>query len=369
MGRELKTDLDATVRGNFGVELMFGEIIGGEHDNNSLLKGILTRWANTYMLQMPIKYYPHLDELFSGWPKKLRPYVLAGPEVMLASLGQHGPAVGPQRTTTKTGFMAGGLMGGGIKVQSWLVDLPNFASFFVTPGAEWRYNVNGNGREFNQIMASISISFPPGGVAPWRASLSPARGKELFSPRWNFGLRTGWAESPWPRRPGGVFIGGYLSREISTALDSTIGGNLGEELMFATLAGGQRTLAGQPPIKFRLGNTYMLQAVVQYYPHLDQAFPRWPRNLRPYLLAGPEAMLGSLLRHGRSVGPPTTTTDTAFMAGGAVGAGLKTRPFWSDSPSYPTLLQRLMLGSEWRFNQNGNGISFNQITGVIAFAF
>jgi hypothetical protein len=221
------------------------------------------------------------------------------------------------------------------------------------------------GGEASGTQAPAPANVPPPVAVPAVRPTPVAGADEL--PPWQFGVRPGWAGSPWRGGTGGFFYGAYADRQLSNSL---LGGNLDMEFMFGSVfganaaesntGGGRGSGAGRGEVPWQ--NSYLFQPTFQYYPHFRSLLDWWPTSLWPYLLAGPEAVLGRLGQPGRGI-----ATDAE--AGGVFGAGLKMFPFWAGEGESNGFLQRLAWGAEWRFNQGTNGQSFNQYMATLSFGF
>jgi len=188
------------------------------------------------------------------------------------------------------------------------------------------------------------------------------------------GFRTGWAESPYDM-PGGFFYSAYLNHRLLTTEDGIPGGFISGELMAGVVLGNHATtaanLTGYPYSSWL--DTVEIQPTVQY--HLDPATLghtelAW---FKPYVLAGP-GMWITLLSTPAVVkasipGERYRHYTADFQGGGEFGLGTEISLAALKVPGIQRILDKSMIGAEWRYNQLGNGEGFQQYTGSISFGW
>jgi uncharacterized protein YukE len=194
------------------------------------------------------------------------------------------------------------------------------------------------------------------------------------------GFRTGWAESPY-KMPGGFFYGAYLNHLLLTHDDGIPGGFVSGELMAGVVMGNHANttanLASQLVPALGSQSTWLdtveIEPTVQY--HLDPGSLGYEKFswIKPYVLAGP-AMYISLMStpvvaKGKIAGDNYRHYDADFQGGGVFGLGTELSLSQIKAPAIQGILDKSIVGAEWRYNQFGNGEGFNQYSGSIGFGW
>ena len=191
------------------------------------------------------------------------------------------------------------------------------------------------------------------------------------------GFRTGWAESPYDM-PGGFFYGAYLNHRLLTAEDGIPGGFVSGELMAGVVLGNHATTGANlygaltKTAESSWLDTIEIQPTVQY--HLDpttfgHAELAW---FKPYVLAGPGMwidLLSTPVTTGKMPGERYRHYDADFQGGGVFGLGTELSLSMLNVPAIQRILEKSMVGAEWRYNQLGNGEAFQQYTGSVSFGW
>jgi hypothetical protein len=191
------------------------------------------------------------------------------------------------------------------------------------------------------------------------------------------GFRIGWSESPYDM-PGGVFYGAYLNHRLLSSEDGIPGGFISGELMAGWTQGNHANTSGNL-LSILTGkaasawlDTVEIQPTVQY--HLNPALLGAPSlaSLKPYVLAGPGMWInlmstpivvkngpGSRYRH----------YDADVQGGAVFGLGTELSLGMLNIEPIQRILDKTLVGAEWRYNQYGNGEAFQQYTGSLAFGW
>jgi hypothetical protein len=181
------------------------------------------------------------------------------------------------------------------------------------------------------------------------------------------GFRVGWSETPY-KMPGGFFYGAYFNHRLLTNEDGVAGGFVSGELMAGAVLGDK----GQSGSNRAFLDTLEIQPTVQY--HLDPALlgKGWPSAIRPYLLAGPGMwinLLSAPIVAGSLASAGFRRYNVDFQGGGIFGLGAGVSLSALKAPAVQRILDKSFLGAEWRYNQFGNGQSFQQYAGSIGLGW
>ena len=194
------------------------------------------------------------------------------------------------------------------------------------------------------------------------------------------GFRVGYSESPYGM-PGGLRYSAFLNYRLLTEEDGIPFGDISGELEAALVKGGGATTVNNlgtilnPSIgpQKTWVDTVEIQPTVQY--HLNLASAGFPAlaQLKPYVLAGPGIWISMLstpvVNRAKGAGQGFRATDADTQAGGVFGFGAKYSLAGLSLPPIQRILNRISVGTEYRFNLLANGWGFNQYTGSVQFGF
>lgn len=161
---------DGVPGGYVSGELMAGAVFGNHVSTSANLVGQLTgkpsySYMDTIEIQPTAQYHLNLASVGLTRLEGVDPYVLAGPGLwittMATPLAVTGSIPGSGYRHDDANVQPGGVFGGGIEVS--------LARIYALPiqrilnrlsvGAEWRFNLLGNGEGFNQYAGSASVGF------------------------------------------------------------------------------------------------------------------------------------------------------------------------------------------------------------------
>jgi hypothetical protein len=193
----------------------------------------------------------------------------------------------------------------------------------------------------------------------------------------NVGFRVGWSESPYDM-PGGFFYGAYYNHRLLSHEDGIPGGFLSGELMTGWTQGNHATTTGsllsvltrQPASSWL--DTIEIQPTVQY--HLDPGLLGYPSlaSLKPYVLAGPGmwiTLMSSPIVVSGGPGSRFRHYSADVQGGGVFGAGTELSLSMLRIEPIQRILDKTVVGAEWRHNQFGNGEGFEQYSGSVGFGW
>jgi hypothetical protein len=166
----LLTREDGIPYGYVSGELMAGVVLGNHTQTTANLVGQLTGLPSySYMDNIEIEptaqYHLDLTSLGLTRLEGVKPYVLAGPGIWVTTLAtplnSKGQVPGSGFRHSDADVQPGGVFGGGIEVSLGEIYAPSIQRILnrLRVGAEWRYNLLGNGEGFNQYASSIAIGF------------------------------------------------------------------------------------------------------------------------------------------------------------------------------------------------------------------
>ncbi|HVN28107.1 MAG TPA: hypothetical protein VMT64_06455, partial [Candidatus Binataceae bacterium] len=178
--------------------------------------------------------------------------------------------------------------------------------------------------------------------------------------------------------PGGVFYGAYLNHRLLSPEDGIPGGFVSGELMVGWTQGNHATNSGNllsvltsKPASAWL-DTVEIQPTVQY--HLDPGligYPAWSA-FKPYVLAGPGMwinLMSTQIVVKKGPGSGYRHYDADVQGGAVFGLGTETSLGMLHYEPIQRILNKTMVGAEWRYNQFGNGQAFQQYTGSLSFGW
>ena len=192
-----------------------------------------------------------------------------------------------------------------------------------------------------------------------------------------FGFRVGWSESPYGM-PGGVFYSVYTDHRLLSSEDGMPGGTLSGDLTTGFVQGNHTTTFGSlttvithQPSKGWL-DTIEIEPTLQY--HLEPAVLGYPSLswLRPYVLAGPGMwinLLSTPIVNGPGPGHSYRHYSADIQGGAVLGAGTHLSLSMLKVPPIQGILDKTLVGAEWRYNQYSNGEGFNQYSGSVGFGW
>jgi len=194
------------------------------------------------------------------------------------------------------------------------------------------------------------------------------------------GFRVGYSESPYGM-PGGLRYSAFLNFRLLTEEDGVPFGDVTGELEAALVQGnGAKTVNNLatilvPPIGPAESwlQTVEIQPTVQY--HLNLASLGFPKlaELKPYALAGPGVWISMfstpVVNGAKGPGQGFRATDADTQPGGVSGFGTKYSLSGLSVPPIQNIVNKISVGTEYRFNLLANGWGFNQYTGSLQFGF
>lgn len=166
----LLTQEDGIPGGYVSGELMAGIVLGNHAVTSANLVGQLTgKASSSYMdtieIQPTAQYHLDLASLGLARFEGVDPYLLAGPGLWITTLSTPlvvtGNIPGAGYRHTDANVEPGGVFGSGVEVSLGRIYSPPIQRILnrLSAGAEWRFNLLGNGEGFNQYAGSLAIGF------------------------------------------------------------------------------------------------------------------------------------------------------------------------------------------------------------------